>query len=61
MCAACVAQGITYVGGALGSLQVMAARAKARRRGGADADADVDDPDVTESPTREPAEPVAVH
>lgn len=32
MCAACVAQGITYVGGALGSLQVMAARAKAKRK-----------------------------
>jgi hypothetical protein len=32
MCAACVAQGITYVGGALGSLQVMAARAKAKRQ-----------------------------
>lgn len=31
MCAACVAQGIAYVGGALGGLQVMAARAKARR------------------------------
>ena len=32
MCAACVAQGITYVGGALGGLQVMAARAKAKRQ-----------------------------
>jgi hypothetical protein len=32
MCAACVAQGIAYVGGAVGGLQVMAARAKARRR-----------------------------
>lgn len=32
MCAVCVAQGITYVGGALGGLQVMAARAKARRQ-----------------------------
>ena len=32
MCAACVAQGIGYVGTALASLQVMGARAKARRR-----------------------------
>ena len=31
MCAACVAQGITYVGGALTTLQVMGARAKAKR------------------------------
>jgi hypothetical protein len=32
MCAACVAQGVTYVGGALAGLQVMAVRAKSRRR-----------------------------
>jgi hypothetical protein len=31
MCAACVAQGITYVGGALTTLQVMATRAKSKR------------------------------
>ena len=31
MCAACVAQGVTYVGGALTTLQVMGARAKAKR------------------------------
>jgi len=31
MCAACVAQGVTYVGGALTTLQVMAARAKSKR------------------------------
>ena len=31
MCATCVAQGVTYVGGALATLQVMAARAKSRR------------------------------
>ena len=31
MCAACVAQGVVYVGGALAGLQVMGARAKARR------------------------------
>jgi hypothetical protein len=57
MCAACVAQGIAYVGGALGSLQVMAARAKARRTG-------VDPPDTpgpSDSPEpRDPA-PVAAH
>jgi hypothetical protein len=32
MCAACVAQGITYVGGAVGGLQVLRARARARTR-----------------------------
>lgn len=32
MCAACVAQGAVYVGGALTGLQVMAMRASARRR-----------------------------
>jgi hypothetical protein len=32
MCAACVAQGVAYVGGALTGLQVMGARAKAKRR-----------------------------
>ena len=31
MCAACVAQGITYVGGAVGALQVAAFRARRRR------------------------------
>jgi hypothetical protein len=31
MCATCVAQGVAYVGGALGGLQVMAARARSRR------------------------------
>ena len=31
MCATCVAQGVTYVGGALATLQVMAARARASR------------------------------
>jgi hypothetical protein len=31
VCAACVAQGIVYVGGAVGSLRVMAARAEAKR------------------------------
>lgn len=38
MCAACVAQGVVYVGGALTGLQVMAARAKARRQRTADPD-----------------------
>lgn len=31
MCAACVAQGVGYVGGALVALQVMAGRARAKR------------------------------
>lgn len=31
MCAACVAQGVTYVGGALTTLQVMATRARTKR------------------------------
>ena len=35
MCAACVAQGIAYVGGALGGLQVMAAHARRSRVTGA--------------------------
>lgn len=34
MCAACVAQGVAYVGGAVAGLQVMAARARQRGRGG---------------------------
>jgi hypothetical protein len=33
MCAACVAQGVTYVGGAIGALQVMRVRARVRRTG----------------------------
>jgi hypothetical protein len=37
MCATCVAQGVTYVGGALAALQVMAARARSGRRSEADA------------------------
>jgi hypothetical protein len=35
MCANCVAQGSLYVGGALGALRVMGARARARRAAGA--------------------------
>jgi hypothetical protein len=35
MCANCVAQGSLYVGGALGALRVMGARARARRSAGA--------------------------
>jgi alkylation response protein AidB-like acyl-CoA dehydrogenase len=35
MCANCVAQGALYVGGALGALRVMGARARARRSAGA--------------------------
>jgi hypothetical protein len=31
MCASCVAQGVTYVGGAVAGLQVMAVRARRRR------------------------------
>jgi hypothetical protein len=52
MCAACVAQGIGYVGTALAGLQVMGARAKAKRRsadasdaaGAAGAVGDAEDP-----------------
>jgi hypothetical protein len=32
MCAACVGQGVLYVGGAVGALRVMAARAERSRR-----------------------------
>jgi hypothetical protein len=54
MCAACVAQGVGYVGTDLVGLQVMGARAKARRRrsgvaGGAEGPevgAEVDDASV---------------
>lgn len=38
MCAACVAQGAVYVGGALTGLQVMAGRARRRRSGAAPVD-----------------------
>lgn len=31
MCATCVAQGVVYLGGAVGSLRVMAARAEVKR------------------------------
>jgi hypothetical protein len=40
MCAACVAQGVTYVGGALAGLQAMSMRARARRRRSEEAPAD---------------------
>ena len=41
MCAACVAQGTAYVGGALVTLRIMGARAAARRRmDGADVGSD---------------------
>jgi hypothetical protein len=36
MCASCVAQGVAYVGGAVGALQVMRARARMRRLGSTD-------------------------
>ena len=42
MCTACVAQGITYVGGAVVSLRVMAARAQAKRLRAAAVDDDED-------------------
>jgi hypothetical protein len=54
MCAACVAQGVVYAGGALAGLQVMAARARHRRTGDAPAgDAPTDDP--TDVQAEEPA------
>jgi hypothetical protein len=45
MCATCVAQGVFYVGGAVGGLRVMAFRAKVKRLAGEAAK------------TAEPAEP----
>jgi hypothetical protein len=49
MCAACVAQGAVYAGGALAALQVMAARA--RHRTGADAGGtEAEEPDVVREP-----------
>lgn len=46
MCANCVAQGAVYVGGALGALRVMGARARARR--------------LAERPAADPADDTAV-
>ncbi|MGH9210750.1 MAG: hypothetical protein ACRD2C_08710 [Acidimicrobiales bacterium] len=56
MCAACVAQGVTYVGGALAGLQVMAVRARAKRGRAADdaVPADALDPSLGDA---EPVEP----
>jgi hypothetical protein len=48
MCAACVAQGVTYVGGAVGALQVMRARARhrlAQRGSSAESADDLDAPE----------------
>jgi hypothetical protein len=53
MCATCVAQGVTYVGGAVGALQVM--RIKARLRRGRD-DGDRG-PDATEVAASDEATP----
>jgi hypothetical protein len=50
MCAACVAQGAVYVGGALTGLQVMAMRASARRRRS-------EAPDAASDPVPTDAEP----
>lgn len=52
MCAACVAQGITYVGGAVGTLRLMAARAEHKRQRSRD-----DEPPSVEPAGLLPAEP----
>jgi hypothetical protein len=59
MCAACVAQGAVYVGGALTGLQVMAARAR-RRRAAAPVDEPAGDPGraADEPAPAAPPEPV---
>ena len=54
MCAACVAQGVAYGGGALAALQVMAARAR-HRRGGDQLDPDPSRDDRAGVPEDEPA------
>jgi hypothetical protein len=54
MCAACVAQGVAYGGGALAALQVMAARAR-HRRGGDQPAGDPPTDDHTDLPEDEPA------
>lgn len=50
MCATCVAQGTLYVGGAVGALRLMAARASAKRHSAGDGPADED---TTESVSSE--------
>lgn len=52
MCATCVAQGVTYVGGALATLQLMAARARASRHRS--------EPSDVAAPEGEPSAPPAV-
>ncbi|HZM42558.1 MAG TPA: hypothetical protein VFB94_25750 [Acidimicrobiales bacterium] len=54
MCAACVAQGVAYGGGALAALQVMAARSR-HRRGGEQPAGDPSTDDRTDVPEDEPA------
>jgi hypothetical protein len=49
MCAACVAQGTVYVGGAVGTLRLMAARAAWKRAGSRAVDAAAhDEPSPTD-------------
>jgi hypothetical protein len=58
MCAACVAQGIGYVGASLAGLRVMTARARSRRLSSDDKHR-LDDPPLGDRAAAE-AEPVAV-
>ena len=57
MCAACVAQGVGYVGASLVGLRVMAAHARARRSGGDHDTPVLDDAQLDEQAPAEP-EPV---
>jgi hypothetical protein len=59
MCAACVAQGVGYVGASLAGLRVMAAHARARRLGN-DHGTNVLDDAPADEPTPAEPEPVAV-
>jgi len=59
MCAACVAQGIGYVGASLAGLRVMTARARSRRLSSDHETHDLDNPPPSEQ-TPADAEPVAV-
>ena len=53
MCAACVAQGAVYVGGAVAGLQVMRARARHRLDARRAADAAPEHPDREDDPERD--------
>jgi hypothetical protein len=50
MCMQCAAEGATYVGGAVGALQVLKVRARGRRRPSSPASVATPPPDATSDP-----------